>query len=145
MSRLDPAKRFRCPCCGYPTLDRLGAYEVCELCWWEEDGQNDPHAEEVWGGPNHGYSLAQARRNFQQFLVMYEPERDRRIGGPDSPTEHAAKRVLMAAFDQLTRVQPAERAAIVAEIYEQERQLRLETKRKLKEHDAQVRAAKRSR
>jgi hypothetical protein len=48
----------------------------------------------------------------------------------------------MAAFDQLTSAQPSEREAIVAEIHEQERQLRLETKRKLREHQTQVREAK---
>ena len=45
----DPiyAKRITCPCCGYPTLTGPRLYEICELCWWEDDGQDDPHANEV--------------------------------------------------------------------------------------------------
>src|SRR5690349_351742 len=119
MPEIDPAKRPRCPCCGYPTLGKANAYEICELCCWEDDGQNDPYADEVRGFPNQGYSLTQARRNFHQFLVMYEPERDPRISGPDSAAQQAAKRTLMAAFAQLMSAQPSEREAIIALIYEQ--------------------------
>lgn len=57
--------RFKCPCCGYPTLDERAAYDICVLCNWEDDGQDDPNADEVWGGPNAGYSLTEARKNFK--------------------------------------------------------------------------------
>jgi hypothetical protein len=30
--------RLSCPCCGYPTLGASGAYEICFLCNWEDDG-----------------------------------------------------------------------------------------------------------
>lgn len=43
-------KRFKCPCCGYPTLNERVAYDVCILCNWEVDGQDDDCADEVWGG-----------------------------------------------------------------------------------------------
>ena len=56
--------RYPCPCCGYPMLSERGGYEICRLCNWEDDGQDDPHADEVWGGPNGEYSLSQARTNF---------------------------------------------------------------------------------
>jgi hypothetical protein len=42
-------KRAVCPCCGYPTLSEPVAYEICELCNWEDDGQGDADAEEVRG------------------------------------------------------------------------------------------------
>ena len=58
--------RFSCPCCGYPTLGGRAEYEICELCFWEDDGQDAPNADEVWGGPNHGYSLTEAQQNFEQ-------------------------------------------------------------------------------
>ena len=64
----------RCPCCGYYTLSEARAYEICTLCWWEDDGQDDPRADEVWGGPNHDYSLTQCRENFAKHLTMYRPE-----------------------------------------------------------------------
>jgi formylglycine-generating enzyme required for sulfatase activity len=51
-----------CPCCGYPTLEQeLTPFQMCLLCWWEDDGQDDPHADEVWPGPNGGRSLTKAR------------------------------------------------------------------------------------
>ena len=53
-----------CPCCGQPTLRERCRYEVCPECWWEDDGQDDPHADEVWGGPNADVSLTQARANY---------------------------------------------------------------------------------
>lgn len=67
--------RFLCPCCGLPTLDERGIYDICELCWWEDDGQDDPHASEVWGGPNQG-SLTEARRDYRGFVLhlMAPPE-----------------------------------------------------------------------
>ena len=61
-----PGMRHACPCCGYPTLGERGGYEICELCDWEDDGQDDPHADEEWGGPNGHYSLTDARRNFRR-------------------------------------------------------------------------------
>lgn len=49
--------REKCPCCGFPTLEELRGYEICELCDWEDDGQDDPYANQVLGGPNGDYSL----------------------------------------------------------------------------------------
>ncbi|MGE7903445.1 CPCC family cysteine-rich protein [Peribacillus sp. NPDC094092] len=45
-------QRVKCSCCGFPTLDERRSYEICELCDWEEDGQEDLYTDEVWGGPN---------------------------------------------------------------------------------------------
>jgi len=25
---------------------------ICPVCFWEDDGQDDPKAHKVWGGPN---------------------------------------------------------------------------------------------
>ena len=57
---------FACPCCGFATLGEVAGYEICHICFWEDDGQDDPEVEENWGGPNH-VSLVQARRNFLEF------------------------------------------------------------------------------
>lgn len=61
---LQAGLRYTCPCCGYPTLGERGGYQICELCNWEDDGQDDSQADKVWGGPNGAYSLAEARVNF---------------------------------------------------------------------------------
>lgn len=56
-----------CPCCGFITLSERGGYEICPVCFWEDDGQDDHDADLVRGGPNGGLSLSQARGNYQQF------------------------------------------------------------------------------
>ena len=61
--------RFRCPCCGYRTLDERGGFEICAVCFWEDDGQDDQDAGIVRGGPNGALSLTLARANFKEFGV----------------------------------------------------------------------------
>jgi hypothetical protein len=58
---------YRCPCCGHRTLDERGVYDICQVCYWEDDGQDDHDADEVRGGPNYELSLTQARQNFREF------------------------------------------------------------------------------
>ena len=60
---------LRCPCCGCKTLGERGGYEICPVCFWEDDGQDDADADEVRGGPNGDLSLAQARANFRAFAA----------------------------------------------------------------------------
>ena len=60
-------KSFACPCCGYLTLEDRGGYNICPVCFWEDDGQDDHNADLVLGGPNGGLSLSEARKNFQEF------------------------------------------------------------------------------
>lgn len=56
-----------CPCCDCKTLGERGGYEICEVCGWEDDGQDNDNADEVLGGPNGDLSLTQARANYRQF------------------------------------------------------------------------------
>ena len=56
-----------CPCCRSFTLTERGAFEICPVCWWEDDGQDDPDADVVRGGPNGSLSLAVARENYRRF------------------------------------------------------------------------------
>lgn len=55
-----------CPACGYPTLAERNAWNICGLCWWEDDGQDDSEADKVWGGPNGSYSLTEYRIAFHE-------------------------------------------------------------------------------
>lgn len=125
------ASRFACPCCGYPTLAQLDSYQICELCSWEDDGQGDEDADEVYGGPNSDYSLAEARKNFLQYRVMYAPGRDQRITG-DSRLEYETKGLLIDAFLRL-RTSPQIGAEIEAEIARLEKVLREEITRQVRE------------
>lgn len=55
---------FRCPCCGYRTLETAGAMALCPVCWWEDDGQEDEDASEVRLTVNGQLSLNEAREHF---------------------------------------------------------------------------------
>ncbi|PDT81756.1 CPCC family cysteine-rich protein [Sinorhizobium fredii] len=57
----------RCPCCHFRTLHERGGYEICAVCFWEDDGQDVHDAGDVRGGPNGTLSLTQAQFNFQQW------------------------------------------------------------------------------
>lgn len=58
--------KYTCPCCGYKTFSDLpGSYEICLVCFWE----NDPvQILNPWysGGANR-LSLAQSQINFQNI------------------------------------------------------------------------------
>jgi hypothetical protein len=81
-------------------------FEICKICWWEDDGQDDDDADDIRGAPNSDYSLTEARENFQQFLIKYHPDQDRRIGGPDSEQLLAVKRDLIETFEAM-RAEPS--------------------------------------
>ncbi|MEQ8477834.1 CPCC family cysteine-rich protein [Fulvivirga sp.] len=59
-----------CPGCGYPSIDERGNYEICAICNWEDDGQDDKHENENWGGPNK-ISLTKNRVNIGKTLEKY--------------------------------------------------------------------------
>ncbi len=54
----------RCLCCGSRTLTAPGTFELCPVCWWLDDGQDEADADVVRGGPNGILSLTAARTNF---------------------------------------------------------------------------------
>lgn len=58
-----------CPCCGYRTLPGRGDYDLCPVCWWEDEGV------EPWefSGPN-GQTLAHAQH---EYLSDERPYRQR--------------------------------------------------------------------
>jgi Cysteine-rich CPCC len=58
---------LRCPCCGCKTLSERGAFDICKVCYWEDDGQDDYDADLVRGGPNGALSLSAARANYREF------------------------------------------------------------------------------
>src|SRR5438067_2429244 len=63
---------YRCACCGRLTLQERGAEEVCHICFWQDEGQDDPFASDVWAASNGKLSLTQARQNFVQ-CGAYDP------------------------------------------------------------------------
>jgi hypothetical protein len=81
--------RFTCPCCGYRTLaGPPGSYEICEVCFWEDDGVQllDP----AYRGGANGPSLMECQTNFQRFGACEErflddvrPPRDQESRDPE--------------------------------------------------------------
>jgi hypothetical protein len=61
------ASKHSCPCCGCLTLGARAAFEICPVCSWEDDGQDDHDADVVRGGPNGAISLTDARQNFREY------------------------------------------------------------------------------
>ncbi|WP_084338324.1 CPCC family cysteine-rich protein [Actinomadura oligospora] len=63
--RLGPRDRpCPCPCCGFLPLAEHGAYEICQVCFCEDD------ADTVRVAPSNQLSLTAARRNFTGFGVV---------------------------------------------------------------------------
>ena len=53
-----------CPCCGYRTLPERGRYDLCPVCWWEDDGARTDAAS--LDGPNAA-TLAEGQRLYQRY------------------------------------------------------------------------------
>ena len=58
---------YPCPCCGFLTLEEQppGTYEICPVCYWEDDGVqfNDPS----YSGGANKISLNDAKKNYEDF------------------------------------------------------------------------------
>ncbi len=90
MSEEEPLPTVACPCCGSITLSRRGEYDICPVCFWEDDGGDDPA---TLSGPNH-MTLAEGRHNFARL-------------GASSPahTAHVAGRRLVTLSDEALAAQ----------------------------------------
>jgi hypothetical protein len=51
-----------CLCCGYKTLGEREAWEICPICFWEDEPITDPYV--GTGGPNGSLTLHEAQKNF---------------------------------------------------------------------------------
>jgi len=58
-----------CPSCGYLTLDARCSWEICTFCFWEDDGQDNHDANQVFGGPNSDYSLTAHRLEVYHWMT----------------------------------------------------------------------------
>ncbi|MFY3745243.1 CPCC family cysteine-rich protein [Anaeromyxobacter sp. Red801] len=88
MASDDAEPLLPCPCCGYATLSSRGSDEICPICFWEDDGQDDDDADDERGGPNR-VSLTAARLNFLRIGVA-ELENRPHVRAP-SPTDRRVR------------------------------------------------------
>lgn len=58
----QPEPHLPCHCCDCLTICERGRYEICSVCFWEDDPGQTPDFDE--GGANP-LSLDEARRNFR--------------------------------------------------------------------------------
>lgn len=54
--------KFQCPCCQHFTLDEVGSYDICPVCFWEDDGTTGEH-----GFSPNGVPLTEAQQNYREF------------------------------------------------------------------------------
>lgn len=115
-SRSHTVRMYACPCCGYKTLPDRGAYHLCPVCWWEDEGT------EPWeySGPNNG-TLYEAQ---QAFLADDRPHR-RHSWKVRAPKAREAREPGWRPY-QLTESQ---RAQIEAEAAERQREWEAEERR----------------
>lgn len=59
-------EKYTCPCCGYKTLNSEHEYDICPICYWEEDYFQFEDFD-LEGGANYKVSLRQAQINFIEF------------------------------------------------------------------------------
>ncbi len=58
----------KCPCCQYKTLSVNSMYDVCPVCYWQDDPiQNQ--LSDFEGGANE-VSLQQAKENYNQYSAV---------------------------------------------------------------------------
>jgi hypothetical protein len=69
-------KAYLCPCCSYKALHLRAGVEICPVCFWEDDGQDDHDADDVRGGPNGLLSLTKARETFKLYQACDQRFRD---------------------------------------------------------------------
>jgi len=98
---LEASPRVVCPCCRHRTLRERGAFEICPVCSWEDDGQDESDAGVVRGGPNGGLSLTQAQANFRTFGASDHARAQRLERWRDTWRELGARRADDALFHRL--------------------------------------------
>lgn len=98
---MQSLQQFSCPCCGFRTLKDSGAYEVCFVCFWEDDPVQKEY--ELFTGGANEVSLREARRNYIATAAS-DPQFVTRVR-PPNPSE-------MQIVRHTRGLEPEKRAAI---------------------------------
>lgn len=62
-------QRLPCACCGYRTIARRSHFEICPVCFWEDDVVDNQDTSVL--GPNH-VTLSVARANYARIGASEE-------------------------------------------------------------------------
>ena len=60
---------YICECCGYKVLTLPGEWDICKVCFWENDGSAKD--ESIISSSNR-MTLGEAKKNFLDFGACYE-------------------------------------------------------------------------
>jgi hypothetical protein len=66
----EAADVFLCEVCGYKTVSH--PYDICTVCFWEQEMLEESEYNEPTGGPNDELSVNDARRNFEKLGAVSE-------------------------------------------------------------------------
>lgn len=76
--------KYKCPCCGALTLDEERAWDICELCWWEDEPLQFDKPD--YSGGANKLSLNDSKKEFfdniYEFIKQefYCPLLERKVG-----------------------------------------------------------------
>lgn len=59
------SQKSKCPCCGYYTKEGTGDFEICPVCYWEDDPAQ--RRDETLAEGANKVCLKKARENFIEF------------------------------------------------------------------------------
>ena len=91
--------KYKCPCCGYFTLEeKPGHYEVCPVCFWEDDPKAK-EAPKIAFGANQ-MSLAEARKNYFEIGAC-EPDALKSVREPTEEEISPASRLTCVRATEL--------------------------------------------
>jgi len=77
--------RYSCLICGYKTLDSYCDWDICPICFWEDDVLH--HGGDKTSPANSGLKVSQAQANFMMFRCC-STEHQRFVRGPLPTEEH---------------------------------------------------------
>lgn len=60
-------KKYKCFCCGNLTLQTRGNYDICPVCFWEDDANLILDRGEMRSSANHGMTLKEGQQNYKEF------------------------------------------------------------------------------
>lgn len=58
--------KLACPCCEYLTLPDRNQYDICPVCFWEDDGDHPKSA------ANDDLTISEGKVNYQLYGAMQE-------------------------------------------------------------------------
>ena len=82
----------QCPCCDYFTLEKRNDWEICLVCFWEDDGV-DIENPDKFSAPNQ-MTLREGRQNFLKLGACEEEMLENVLNKQDRKAYKLKKRIV---------------------------------------------------